>query len=109
MRTGVHPTDQVRERLLRPVMPVLLISNVSPATTFNSDGEWGGGLMQYGRVLVILALVAPGLAGCATPAAMTVNSSTVVASNPKYRNAIAVRSVTGGQVMNALTIMGVAN
>jgi len=65
--------------------------------------------MQYGRVLVILALIAPGLAACATPAAMTVNSSAVVASNPKYRNAMAIRSVTGGQVMNALTIMGVDN
>ena len=69
----------------------------------------GGGLMQYGRVLVILALIAPGLAACATPAAMTVNSSEVVASNPKYRNAVTVRSVTGGQAMNALTVMGVAN
>jgi len=40
---------------------------------------------------------------------MTVDSGAIVNSNPKYRNAVAIRSVTGGQVMNALTIMGVAN
>jgi hypothetical protein len=40
---------------------------------------------------------------------MTVDSGAVVNSNPKYRNAMAVRSVTGGRVMNALTVMGVEN
>jgi hypothetical protein len=33
----------------------------------------------------------------------------VVNSSPKYRNAMAVRSVTGGQVMNALTVIGIQN
>jgi hypothetical protein len=65
--------------------------------------------MQYRAIFVVLAFIAPGLAACATPQAMTVESGAVVNSNPKYRNAVAVRSVTGGQVMNALTIMGVAN
>ena len=57
----------------------------------------------------MLAFIAPGLGACATPQAMTVDTGAVVTANPKYRNAIAVRSVTGGQVMNALTVMGVAN
>jgi hypothetical protein len=65
--------------------------------------------MRYGKILVVLTLIAPGLAACATQQAMTVDSGAVVNSNPKYRNAIAVRSVSGGQMMNALTVMGVAN
>ena len=65
--------------------------------------------MRHGRILVVLALIAPALAACATPQAMTVDSGTVVNANPKYRNAIAVRSVTGGRMMNVLTIMGVEN
>jgi hypothetical protein len=65
--------------------------------------------MQYAKVLVVLAFIGPGLAACATPAAMSVDNAAIGNTNPKYRNAIAVRSVTGGQVMNALTIMGVAN
>jgi hypothetical protein len=63
--------------------------------------------MRYGRVLVILALLAPGLAACATPQAMTVVG--VANANPKYRNAIAVRNVSGGQAMNVLTMPGVPN
>jgi hypothetical protein len=69
----------------------------------------GAALVRYGKVLVLLAFVAPALAACATPEAMTVDSGAVVSSIPKYRNAIAVRSVTGGHVMNALTVMGVDN
>ena len=65
--------------------------------------------MRYQKIFVVLTLLAPGLAACATPQAMTVDSGAIVDSSPKYRNAIAVRSVTGGQVMNALTMMGVAN
>ena len=65
--------------------------------------------MRHGRILVVLALIAPALAACATPQAMTVDSGSVVNANPKYRNAIAVRSVTGGRMMNVLTIMGVEN
>jgi hypothetical protein len=40
---------------------------------------------------------------------MTVDSSAIVNASPKYRNAIAVRSVTGGRMMNAMTVMGVEN
>jgi hypothetical protein len=65
--------------------------------------------MRYGKILVVLFFVAPGLAACATQQAMTVDSGAVVNSIPKYRNAMAVRSVTGGQTMNALTVMGVEN
>jgi hypothetical protein len=65
--------------------------------------------VRYGKILVVLAFVAPGLAACATQQAMTVDSGAVVNSNPKYRNAMAVRSVSGGQMMNALTVMGVEN
>jgi len=60
-------------------------------------------------MLVVLALFAPGLAACATQQAMTVASGAVANPSPKYRNAIAVRSVSGGQVMNILTVPGVAN
>jgi hypothetical protein len=40
---------------------------------------------------------------------MTVSSGAVANPVAKYRNAIAVRSVSGGQVMNVLTVPGVAN
>jgi hypothetical protein len=59
--------------------------------------------------VIVLALMAPGLAACATQQGMTVDNSAVVNVSPKYRNAIAVRSVTGGRMMNALTVMGVEN
>lgn len=65
--------------------------------------------MQYAKILVVLVIIGPGLAACATPAAMSVDNAAIINTNPKYRNAMAVRSVTGGQVMNALTVMGVAN
>src|SRR5450755_3223590 len=65
--------------------------------------------MRYTKMLVVLALFAPGLAACATQQAMTVASGAVANPSPKYRNAIAVRSVSGGQVMNILTVPGVAN
>jgi hypothetical protein len=65
--------------------------------------------LRYGKILVVLAFFAPGLAACATQEAMTVASGAVANPSPKYRNAIAVRSVSGGQVMNVLTVMGVAN
>jgi hypothetical protein len=69
----------------------------------------GAAIVRYGRIFVVLAFIAPGLAACATQQAMTVDSNAVVNSIPKYRNAMSVRSVSGGQVMNALTVMGVAN
>jgi hypothetical protein len=53
--------------------------------------------------------LAPALAACATPQGMTVGSGAIANPSPKYRNAIAVRSVSGGQVMNILTVPGVAN
>ena len=59
--------------------------------------------------MIVLALIAPGLAACATQQGMTVDNSAVVNVSPKYRNAIAVRSVTGGRMMNAMTVMGVEN
>lgn len=65
--------------------------------------------MRYGKILVALAVFAPLLAACATSGGMTVSSGAVVNPVAKYRNAIAVRSVSGGQVMNVLTVPGVAN
>lgn len=40
---------------------------------------------------------------------MTVSSGTIVNPSAKYRNAVAVRTVRGGQVMNALTVPTVSN
>jgi hypothetical protein len=57
--------------------------------------------------MIGLALLAPMLAACATSQGMTVNA--IANPSPKYRNTIAVRSVSGGQVMNILTVPGVAN
>jgi hypothetical protein len=65
--------------------------------------------MRFGEILVVLTFIAPALAACATQQAMTVDGGAVVNSSPKYRNAMAVRSVTGGQVMNALTVIGIQN
>lgn len=65
--------------------------------------------MRYAKILIVLAFFAPGLAACATQQAMTVASGAVANPVPKYRNAIAVRSVSGGQVMNILTVPGVSN
>jgi hypothetical protein len=65
--------------------------------------------MRYGKILVALAIFAPLLAACATSGGMTVSSGAVATPVAKYRNAIAVRSVSGGQVMNVLTVPGVAN
>ena len=66
--------------------------------------------MRYGKVFIVLVFFAPGLAACATPQAMTVVASSAIANpSPKYRNAIAIRSVSGGQVVDILTVPGVAN
>jgi hypothetical protein len=40
---------------------------------------------------------------------MTVAGGAVANPSPKYRNAIAVRSVSDGQAMNILTVPGVSN
>jgi hypothetical protein len=69
----------------------------------------GAGSVRCGKILVVLAVLAPLLAACATSGGMTVNPGAVANPVAKYRNAIAVRSVTGGQVMNILTVPGVAN
>ena len=62
--------------------------------------------MQYGKIIAaVLIIMGPGLAGCATQQGMTVIDTGPVANSPKYRNAMAVRSVTGGQLMNAMTVM----
>ena len=54
--------------------------------------------------------MAAGLAACATQGAMTVvDVSATGNSLPKYRNAVAVRSVSGGQVMSILTVPGVSD
>jgi len=72
---------------------------------------WTGArvVMRYSKIFVVLALFAPALAACATQQAMTVGNGPAFPSTSKYRNAIAVRSVTGGRVMNAFTVMGVQN
>lgn len=64
--------------------------------------------MRYGKIFM-LALLAPALVACATPQGMVVGSGAIANPSPKYRNAIAVRSVSGGQMMNILTVPGVAN
>jgi mRNA-degrading endonuclease toxin of MazEF toxin-antitoxin module len=63
------------------------------------------------RVTIAFCLCAGGavLAGCATPAGMTVAPVAAEKGNPKYKNSIAVRNVTGGKMMNALTITQVEN
>lgn len=58
---------------------------------------------------VFLALISLGLAGCATQQAMTVDAGTIANPIAKYKNAVAVRNVSGGQVMNVLTVPGVAD
>lgn len=65
--------------------------------------------MRHAKVIVLGALLMVGLAGCATPQNMTVETPVIAAPNPKYRNAMAVGTINGGQVMNVLTVPGVAN
>jgi hypothetical protein len=49
------------------------------------------------------------LGACATQQAMTVAPSALEAPVPRLKNAFAVRSVSGGQAMNVLTVPGVPN
>lgn len=65
--------------------------------------------MRLAKLVFILALAAPALAACATQQAMTVSAGTIANPLPKYKNAVAVRSVTGGQAMNVMTVPGVTN
>ena len=67
-----------------------------------------GGVMRSIKVVLALALASM-VAACATPQAMTVSVSAVANPLPKYRNAVSVRSVTGGAPMDALTRPGVPN
>jgi len=58
----------------------------------------------------ILALALAALvAACATPQGMSVGAGAIGNPLPKYRQAMEVRSVTGGAMMNALTLPGVSN
>ncbi|MBX9846067.1 MAG: hypothetical protein K2Z80_30110 [Xanthobacteraceae bacterium] len=65
--------------------------------------------MRFRKSIFILLLAAPALAACATQQAMTVSAGTIANPLPKYKNAVAVRSVTGGQAMNVMTVPGVTN
>jgi len=87
----------------------MLITKIPFATSHPEECTAGASLLRHGRILVILALVAPALAACASQEAMTVVGGSATNASPKYRNAMAVRVVSGGQVMNVLTVPGVAN
>lgn len=65
--------------------------------------------MRRMKVIAVAMLMAAGLAACATQQAMTVDVGAIGQPNAKYRSAMAVRNVGGGQVMNALTVPGVTN
>jgi hypothetical protein len=71
------------------------------------ERPWAGAFEMHRAKLLIAALMAAGLAACATQGAMTVDVGSAGGSNPKYRNAVAVRTVSGGQAMNVLTVPGV--
>jgi hypothetical protein len=63
---------------------------------------------MYGKILAAFAAVMV-LAGCATQQAMTVNPGPIVNPIAKYKNAMAVRTVSGGRAMDVLTRPGVTN
>ena len=65
--------------------------------------------MHLRKSIFILLLAAPALVACATQQAMTVSAGTIANPLPKYKNAVAVRSVTGGQAMNIMTVPGVTD
>jgi hypothetical protein len=64
--------------------------------------------MRFREGMLALALASM-VAACATQQAMTVSTDTIGNPSPKYRNAVVVRSVTGGAAMNLLTMPGVTN
>jgi hypothetical protein len=70
---------------------------------------WGTKFSAIGKSTRRSGDLCAGLAACATEQAMTVAGGAVANPSPKYRNAIAVRSVSGGQAMNILTVPGVSN
>jgi len=59
------------------------------------------------RTWVGLAILLSALAGCATQQAMTVSSGALVNPQPKYKDAMAVRTVSGGAAMDVFTRPGV--
>jgi hypothetical protein len=58
---------------------------------------------------ILLAVMSFALAGCATQQAMTVEATAIPNPVAKYRNAVAVRAVTGGAAMNVMTVPGVTD
>ncbi len=64
--------------------------------------------MKFVRLVALLMLMA-GLSACATQQAMTVAAGDLASPVAKYRHAMAVGAVTGGQVMNVLTVPGVSS
>jgi hypothetical protein len=65
--------------------------------------------MNCVKTIAGVVLVALVLSGCATQGGMTVAPGTIASPIAKYRNMVAIRSVTGGQAMNLLTMPGVPN
>lgn len=63
--------------------------------------------MRQAGHLFVAGLLLLGLSACATPQAMMVSSGAVTQRVAKYNRAVAIRSVTGGQMMNILTMPGV--
>src|SRR5262245_44598577 len=63
--------------------------------------------MCFRKCMLALALASM-VAACASQQAMTV-PGTIANPSPKYRNAVVVRSVTGGAAMNLLTMPGVTD
>jgi hypothetical protein len=59
--------------------------------------------------IYLVAVAGLVLAGCATQQAMTVAPGAIANPVAKYRNAMAVRDVSGGAAMNILTMPGVSN
>jgi hypothetical protein len=71
---------------------------------------WIGGIFDMKLAFACPLLLT--LAGCATQQAMTVTPSALespIPAIPRLKNSFAVRSVSGGQAMNVLTVPGVTN
>src|SRR3954453_1294573 len=88
---------------LRPIVLTLVLSSI------RDKAGRGEARLHYQKIPVVMALLAPILSACATPQGMTAAGGIAGSSNPKYRNAIAVRSVSGGEVMNMATVPGIPN
>jgi hypothetical protein len=91
---------------------VAIYHRLQPVVWVVAARQGQGVLVTFGKRFAALASVtalATALAGCATQQAMTVDAVPRVTAPAKYRNAMAVRSVAGGQQMNILTVPGVAD